>query len=76
MGFHGVFIDTTWSQGLGFYWSRSETQKGAEDMGQIKALVGGLPMTPMIKSCGGGHPELDKKQVSLSLVKHTGHVVA
>jgi len=37
-------MDNTWSHGLGFYWSWSEAQKGAEDMGQIKALVGGLPV--------------------------------
>jgi len=45
MGFHGVFMDKTWSHDLGFYWSHSEAQKGTEDKGQIKALVGGLPVT-------------------------------
>jgi len=30
---------------LGFYCSWSEAQKGAEDRGQIKALLGGLPVT-------------------------------
>jgi len=39
MGFHGVFMDNTWSYDLGFDWSRSEAQKGAKDTGQIKALV-------------------------------------
>jgi len=45
MGFYGVFMDSTWAHDLGFYWSWSEAQKGAKDMGQIKAPVGGLPMT-------------------------------
>jgi len=45
MGFHGVFMDSTWAHDLGFYWPQSEAQKGAGDKGPIKALVGGLPMT-------------------------------
>jgi len=40
MGISGVFMDSTWSHDLGFYWSWSEAQKGAKDKGQIKALVG------------------------------------
>jgi len=43
MGISGVFTNNTWSHDLGFYWSWSEAQKGAK--GQIKALVGGLPVT-------------------------------
>jgi len=50
MGISGVFMNNTWSHDLGFYWSWSEAQKGAEDMGQIKALGEGLPVTrPSIK---------------------------
>jgi len=45
MGFYDVFMDNSWSHYLGFYCSLSEAQKGAEDRGQIKALVGGLPVT-------------------------------
>jgi len=41
MGFHDVFMDNSWSHYQGFYCSLSEAQKGAEDRGQIKALVGG-----------------------------------
>jgi len=47
MEISGVFMDSTWSHDLGFSWSWSEAQKGAEDKGLIKALVGGLPMTPI-----------------------------
>jgi len=39
MGFHYVFMDETWAYDLGFYWSWSEAQKGAKDMGTIKALI-------------------------------------
>jgi len=51
MGISGVFMNNTWSHDLGFYWSWSEAQKGANDMGQIKALVGGLPVTilPLVR---------------------------
>jgi len=45
MGFHNVFMDNSWSHYQGFYCSLSEAQKGAEDKGQIKALLGGLPVT-------------------------------
>jgi len=50
MGFHDVFMNNTWSHDLGFYWSWSEAQKGAEDKGQIKALVGGLPVREATKN--------------------------
>jgi len=45
MGFHDVFMDNSWSHYKGFYCSLSEAQRGAEDRGQIKALVGGMPVT-------------------------------
>jgi len=38
-------MGNTWAHDLGFYWSFSEAQKGAEDKRQIKALLGGMPMT-------------------------------
>jgi len=45
MGFYDVFMDNSWAHSMGFYCSLSEAQKGAEDRGQIKALVGWLPVT-------------------------------
>jgi len=50
MGISGVFMNNTWSHDLGFYWSWSEAQKGANDKGQIEALVGGLPVTQDTKN--------------------------
>jgi len=50
MGFHNVFMENSWSHYQGFYCSLSEAQKGAEDRGQIKELVGGMPVTPFIGS--------------------------
>jgi len=52
MGFHDVFMDNTWAHDLGFYCSFSEAQKGAKDGGQIKALVGWLPVTPRYTGMG------------------------
>jgi len=43
-GFHGVFMYISWALYKGFYCSLSEAQKGAEDMGQIKAQLGGMPV--------------------------------
>jgi len=43
-----VFTNNTWSYDLGFYWSWSEAQKGGKDKGQIKSLVGGLPVTKRV----------------------------
>jgi len=44
MGFHVVFMDNTWAHDMGFYCSFSEAQIGANDRGQIKALLGGMPV--------------------------------
>jgi len=44
MWFHGVFMDISWALYKGFYCSLSEAQKGAEDKGQIKAQLGGMPV--------------------------------
>jgi len=41
MVFHGVSWTRPKAYELGFYWSRSEAQKGAKDMGPRKALIGG-----------------------------------
>jgi len=48
------FMDNSWSLYKGFYCSLSEAQKRAEDKGQIKALLGGLPVTqaPIKCKCG------------------------
>jgi len=48
MGFYDVFMDNSWAHDMGFYCSLSEAQKGAENRGQIKALVGWLPVTPCV----------------------------
>jgi len=45
MGFYGVFMDISWALYKGFYCSLSEAQKGAKDKGQIKAQLGGMPVT-------------------------------
>jgi len=51
MGFHGVFMDIIWSHmAWAFICSFSEAQKGAEDMGQIKALIGQLPVREATKN--------------------------
>jgi len=50
MRISGVFTNKTWSHDMGFYWSWSEAQKGAEDKGQIKVLVGVLPVTLLRQS--------------------------
>jgi len=44
MGFHGDFMDISWALYKGFYCSLSEAQRGAEDKGQIKAQLGGMPV--------------------------------
>jgi len=41
-------MDNSWAHDMGFYCSLSEAQKGAENRGQIKALVGWLPVTPCV----------------------------
>jgi len=40
-----VAVSYSWSHYKGFYCSLSEAQRGAKDRGQIKALVGWLPVT-------------------------------
>jgi len=47
MGFYGVSMDISWAHYKCFSFSLSEAQKGAEDKGQIKAQLGGLPATSL-----------------------------
>jgi len=51
MGFHGVFMDISWVLYKGFYCFLSEAQKGAEEKGQIKAQLGGMPVTQASIRC-------------------------
>jgi len=46
-GFHGVSRTIVGHSTSAFFCSLSEAQKGAEDKGQIKAQLGGMPATPL-----------------------------